>query len=159
MVSSERGTVTGPANIDFASIDSRLRNFRRLATTVFAIQRQRDHTKKAIVEQFRRRLHLLCGEGGIRTPGPISETQHFQCCTIGRSVTSPRFRHIRRKFPSATWLPTESPGPGCSEQTMLRLPPLQPLGVASGPRCSLQFSQPQRVGGEVGDIEHSSSAT
>ena len=29
------------------------------------------------------------GEGGIRTPGPISETQHFQCCTIGRSVTSP----------------------------------------------------------------------
>ena len=30
------------------------------------------------------------GEGGIRTPGPISETQHFQCCTIGRSVTSPR---------------------------------------------------------------------
>ncbi len=29
------------------------------------------------------------GEGGIRTLGPISETQHFQCCTIGRSVTSP----------------------------------------------------------------------
>ena len=29
------------------------------------------------------------GEGGIRTPGPVSRTQHFQCCTIGRSVTSP----------------------------------------------------------------------
>ncbi len=29
------------------------------------------------------------GEGGIRTPGPISETQHFQCCTIGHSATSP----------------------------------------------------------------------
>ena len=34
--------------------------------------------------------HRSSGEGGIRTPGPISETQHFQCCTIGRSVTSPR---------------------------------------------------------------------
>ncbi len=32
----------------------------------------------------------MSGEGGIRTPGPLSETQHFQCCTIGRSVTSPR---------------------------------------------------------------------
>ena len=29
------------------------------------------------------------GEGGIRTPGTISGTQHFQCCTIGRSATSP----------------------------------------------------------------------
>ena len=29
------------------------------------------------------------GEGGIRTPGGVSPTQHFQCCTIGRSVTSP----------------------------------------------------------------------
>ena len=29
------------------------------------------------------------GEGGIRTPGEVSPTQHFQCCTIGRSVTSP----------------------------------------------------------------------
>ena len=29
------------------------------------------------------------GEGGIRTPGTVSSTQHFQCCTIGRSVTSP----------------------------------------------------------------------
>ena len=31
----------------------------------------------------------LNGEGGIRTPGPLSETQHFQCCTIGHSATSP----------------------------------------------------------------------
>ena len=31
----------------------------------------------------------ISGEGGIRTPGPLSETQHFQCCTIGRSATSP----------------------------------------------------------------------
>ena len=29
------------------------------------------------------------GEGGIRTPGTVSRTQHFQCCTIGRSATSP----------------------------------------------------------------------
>jgi len=29
------------------------------------------------------------GEGGIRTRGGVSPTQHFQCCTFGRSVTSP----------------------------------------------------------------------
>ncbi len=29
------------------------------------------------------------GEGGIRTPGTVSGTQQFQCCTIGHSVTSP----------------------------------------------------------------------
>ena len=29
------------------------------------------------------------GEGGIRTRGGVSPTQHFQCCTIGHSVTSP----------------------------------------------------------------------
>ncbi len=29
------------------------------------------------------------GEGGIRTPGPVTGTQHFQCCTIGHSATSP----------------------------------------------------------------------
>jgi hypothetical protein len=29
------------------------------------------------------------GEGGIRTHGSLARTQHFQCCTIGRSVTSP----------------------------------------------------------------------
>jgi hypothetical protein len=30
------------------------------------------------------------GEGGIRTPGTLASTQHFQCCTFGHSVTSPR---------------------------------------------------------------------
>ena len=30
------------------------------------------------------------GEGGIRTPGEVTPTQHFQCCTIGRSATSPK---------------------------------------------------------------------
>ncbi len=34
-------------------------------------------------------LILYSGEGGIRTLGTISYTQHFQCCTFGRSVTSP----------------------------------------------------------------------
>ena len=29
------------------------------------------------------------GERGIRTPGTVSGTQQFQCCTIGHSVTSP----------------------------------------------------------------------
>lgn len=29
------------------------------------------------------------GERGIRTPGPVTRTQHFQCCTIGRSAISP----------------------------------------------------------------------
>jgi hypothetical protein len=29
------------------------------------------------------------GEGGIRTRGTVSRTQHFQCCTFGHSVTSP----------------------------------------------------------------------
>ena len=29
------------------------------------------------------------GEDGIRTHGGVSPTQHFQCCTFGRSVTSP----------------------------------------------------------------------
>src|SRR5690348_17290540 len=30
------------------------------------------------------------GEGGIRTRGGVTPTQHFQCCTFGRSVTSPK---------------------------------------------------------------------
>jgi hypothetical protein len=30
-----------------------------------------------------------CGEGGIRTRGEVSPTQHFQCCAFGRSATSP----------------------------------------------------------------------
>ena len=43
------------------------------------------------------RVHILSlrharrhgGEGGIRTRGGVTPTQHFQCCTIGLSVTSP----------------------------------------------------------------------
>ena len=31
----------------------------------------------------------ISGERGIRTPGPVSGTQHFQCCTIGHSAISP----------------------------------------------------------------------
>ncbi len=31
------------------------------------------------------------GEAGIRTLGALAGTQHFQCCTIGRSVTSPNW--------------------------------------------------------------------
>lgn len=30
-------------------------------------------------------------ERGIRTPGKVAPTQHFQCCTIGRSATSPTY--------------------------------------------------------------------
>ena len=41
-------------------------------------------------ESLRDAVHAYSGEGGIRTPGTVSRTQHFQCCTIGRSVTSPR---------------------------------------------------------------------
>ncbi len=39
------------------------------------------------------------GEGGIRTRGELSPTQHFQCCTFGRSVTSPNVTkgyHLRQ---------------------------------------------------------------
>ncbi len=32
---------------------------------------------------------VLSGERGIRTPGALSDTQHFQCCTIGHSAISP----------------------------------------------------------------------
>gem|GEM_PF-4919206 len=44
------------------------------------------------------------GERGIRTPGPVSRTQHFQCCTIGRSAISPKmvtlaFFHSIRDLP------------------------------------------------------------
>ena len=38
------------------------------------------------------------GEGGIRTRGGVAPTQHFQCCTIGRSATSPE--SVRRVWPS-----------------------------------------------------------
>ena len=44
--------------------------------------------RKPFVSGFVRRSNK-CGEGGIRTPGTVAGTQHFQCCTIGHSVTSP----------------------------------------------------------------------
>ena len=44
------------------------------------------------------------GEGGIRTPGTVSGTQQFQCCTIGHSVTSPDFQPLNSLTPLApTW--------------------------------------------------------
>jgi hypothetical protein len=30
------------------------------------------------------------GEGGIRTHGTVSRTQHFQCCQLSHSCTSPK---------------------------------------------------------------------
>lgn len=53
------------------------------------------------------------GEEGIRTLGEVSPTQHFQCCTFGRSVTSPRTNQVTRPilagettcFKGATGLP------------------------------------------------------
>src|SRR5215831_18259263 len=32
---------------------------------------------------------VIGGEGGIRTHGTVSRTQHFQCCQLSRSCTSP----------------------------------------------------------------------
>ena len=46
------------------------------------------------------------GEGGIRTLGTLTRTQHFQCCTFGRSVTSPSIFNMRKKrgvFKFKTW--------------------------------------------------------
>ena len=36
------------------------------------------------------------GERGIRTPGALSDTQHFQCCTIGHSAISPSGLYFTR---------------------------------------------------------------
>ena len=38
----------------------------------------------------------ISGEGGIRTRGPREGTQHFQCCTIDHSATSPGAPIVRR---------------------------------------------------------------
>jgi hypothetical protein len=43
------------------------------------------------------RVQPASGEGGIRTRGGVTPTQHFQCCTFGRSVTSPN--RINLLFP------------------------------------------------------------
>ena len=37
-----------------------------------------------------RNPQLPGGEGGIRTHGTVSRTQHFQCCQLSRSCTSPK---------------------------------------------------------------------
>src|SRR6266571_6784724 len=49
------------------------------------------------------RVHRSCfpicltgGEGGIRTHGTVSRSQHFQCCQFNHSCTSPA-------FPIANW--------------------------------------------------------
>jgi hypothetical protein len=36
------------------------------------------------------RLFKDGGEGGIRTHGTVSRTQHFQCCQLSHSCTSPQ---------------------------------------------------------------------
>lgn len=41
------------------------------------------------IQRLATSLLLTSGEGGIRTPGTLSCTQHFQCCTINHSATSP----------------------------------------------------------------------
>ncbi len=41
---------------------------------------------------------LSCGEGGIRTPGTVARTPHFECGPIDHSGTSP-FRRGRRISP------------------------------------------------------------
>jgi hypothetical protein len=33
------------------------------------------------------------GEGGIRTHGTVSRSQHFQCCQFNHSCTSPEISH------------------------------------------------------------------
>ena len=36
-------------------------------------------------------LRSLCGEGGIRTPGTVARSPHFECGPIDHSGTSPFF--------------------------------------------------------------------
>src|SRR5262249_35234002 len=40
------------------------------------------------------------GEGGIRTHGTVSRTQHFQCCQLSRSCTSPDQYWSQSRVPS-----------------------------------------------------------
>src|SRR5215813_10713103 len=42
------------------------------------------------------------GEGGIRTHGTVSRTQHFQCCQFSHSCTSPN-RHAVGKAEGRNW--------------------------------------------------------
>jgi hypothetical protein len=36
------------------------------------------------------------GEGGIRTPGTVARTSHFECDAFDHSATSPRLTHERQ---------------------------------------------------------------
>ena len=71
---------------------SRLHGFRsliRLPSFRLAISdykfRARENRKSPIANR-----QLPGGEGGIRTHGTVSRTQHFQCCQFSHSCTSPR---------------------------------------------------------------------
>ena len=48
--------------------------------------------------------NVSSGEGGIRTRGELSPTQHFQCCTFGRSVTSPVGLMVRLTYSACSIL-------------------------------------------------------
>src|SRR5262249_4999675 len=44
------------------------------------------------------------GEGGIRTHGTVSRTQHFQCCQLSHSCTSPvRTQRAKGQAVLCTW--------------------------------------------------------
>ena len=53
--------------------------------------RQERHNNRPNMQKPRQSRGFKNGEGGIRTLGPVSRTQHFQCCTIGHSATSPAY--------------------------------------------------------------------
>ena len=53
-------------------------------------------TSLALESVYGMQISTESGEGGIRTPGRVAPTQHFQCCAFGRSATSPeRGRSVR----------------------------------------------------------------
>ena len=43
------------------------------------------------------------GEGGIRTHGTVSRTQHFQCCQLSHSCTSPPKGNSNCEFRDSLW--------------------------------------------------------
>jgi hypothetical protein len=78
---------------------SRLHGFRsliRLPSFRLAISdykfRARENRKSPIANR-----QLPGGEGGIRTHGTVSRTQHFQCCQFSHSCTSPESVCRRQK--------------------------------------------------------------
>ena len=91
------------------------------------------------------------GEGGIRTPGTVTRTPHFECGAFNHSATSPSFEIIKQTRPSrnvcygnlllsAIWRAFLEP-PAGSRQPRPRLPPACP--PARGYRCpaSLKLSR------------------